>query len=198
MNVTQDTHNKVVEIVNNTLEKAKKIWPSRAYLISTLLVDWEVKSAGIAGLAYRGRNRVSFNIDYIGQDGFWTNTIVHEVAHHIQWWIYPQAKQAHGPEFRRIMSLMGCSTHTRHSMSTPELVARRPHEYECPICKKSFSLSNIIHKRIQSGQKRWCASTRCIYMAKSSKIDYSIKLKSKEVKVEELMNKNLVNVMTTS
>ena len=198
MNVTQDTHNKVVEIVNNTLEKAKKLWPSRAHLMVALSIDWEVKQIATSGLAYCGRNRISFNSSYINEDGFWSNTIVHEVAHHIQHWIYPYAKQAHGPEFRRIMMLMGGSTHTHHAMKTPDFVISRPNEYECPICKKSFNLSNIIHKRIQAGQKRWCASTRCNQIAKSSKIDCSVRLKTKEVKVEELVGKNLVDALTIS
>ena len=193
MKVSQETHDKVVKIVNETLDDARRIWKSGAHLILPLTVEWFDNRVKVAGLAHTGRNKVSYNSDYIGQEDFWATTVKHEVAHHIQNWIYPRARQAHGPEFRRVMKLLGCSGRTRHSMSTPKLEefkARKREnqiEYVCPTCNKSFHLSRLIHRKIQMGQKRWCASTRTCSYAKRVLVLKSQSVNTKEVDVEEII-----------
>ena len=191
MKVPQETHDRVVTIVNETLAKAKTLWPSHAHLILPLSVDWDVGGVRTAGLARIGRNRVSFNYHYINEADFWNTTVPHEVAHHIQKWLYPRARQAHGPEFRSIMARLGCSTRTRHSMAPEALKEFKPHEYECPCCKKTFNLSNIIHNRIQSGQRRFCASPACKPYQKRNPLFSHIQLKgqvkTKEVGIEKII-----------
>lgn len=77
------------------------------------------KKSGTAGFAYY-KGKIEFNVPY-----FLSNTnqseleelIAHELAHIIQFRIYPKAKQGHGPEFRYIMNCIGFSGRTYHSMS---------------------------------------------------------------------------------
>lgn len=164
--ISDEVNNKVVAIVNETLEKARKMWPSKAHLITPLIVGWENKKVGTAGLAYMGRGKVTFNPTYIDQKDFWETTIVHEVAHHIQRWIYPTAKQAHGPEFRYIMSLFGRSGRTHHKMVTEAYKEKHPHEYVCPTCNRSIFVSDILHQRLQI-RPRYCTEKNCKRVHKS-------------------------------
>ncbi len=169
MNVSTEVHERAVKIVKDTLAFAKTIWPNHAHKFSDLLVTWEVKGARVAGLAYIGRNKVGFNPDYIGQSDFWITTVKHEVAHHIQKWVYPNARQAHGPEFRRIMQVLGAPDRSRHSMTTERLESLREKklensfDYYCPHCNKELSVSPVVHRRIQSGSHRYHISCAKIH-----------------------------------
>lgn len=183
--VSNEIHEKVVKIVNDTLTKAKGIWYGHVDKIGSLSVGWENKKVGTAGLAYRGRSLVTFNPTYVDQPDFWETTIVHEVAHHLQRWIYPRAKQAHGPEFREIMARLGKSGRTHHSMVTDEYKKKHPHEYVCPTCEKSIFVSDIIHRRMQIRSGRFCVATpRCKYARKSIVLKTNFK---KEVDVKEII-----------
>jgi len=193
MKVSQDTNNKVVKIVNETLEKAKTLWPHKAHLVKPLTVDWEVGGVRTAGLAHIYRDRVSYNSHYINEVDFWDTTVPHEVAHHLQKWFYPSARQAHGPEFRSIMARLGCSTRTCHSMKPEALLEARPFEYECPCCKKTFNLSNILHKRVQSGQRRFCSSSACKSFQKRNPLTSHIHLKGQTVKTKEVQLNEIFN-----
>lgn len=46
------------------------------------------------------------------------NTIYHELAHIIQGRLFPNAAQAHGPEFRFILDSVGRDNSTYHSMNS--------------------------------------------------------------------------------
>ena len=202
MNVTQETHDKVVKIVNDTLEQARGIWKSHAHLIRPLAVEWFNNRVKIAGLAHMSRNKVSYNSNYIDQDDFWATTIKHEVAHHIQHWIYPFARQAHGTEFRQIMQVLGCSGRTYHSMSTPQLEdfkARKREnqiEYVCPTCNNILHLSNIIHRRIQMGRVYTCNASYTCKRARKPLVMKSL-FQTKEVSVKEIIPEHKENFVST-
>jgi len=77
------------------------------------------KKSGVAGFAYY-KGIVEFNVPYFlshtNQEEL-EELIAHELAHIIQYRIYPKAKQAHGPEFRYIMNCIGLAGRTYHYMS---------------------------------------------------------------------------------
>lgn len=62
-----------------------------------------------AGQATYHKNILEFNLAYhsIDPDYFMGEIVGHEVAHLITSILYPDAKQHHGPEFRKIMSRLG-------------------------------------------------------------------------------------------
>jgi predicted SprT family Zn-dependent metalloprotease len=83
------------------------------------------------GVNYAGRYFPSGNIMQINTayyDGIndidLQQTIAHELAHHLQWMLFPQFKQWHGPEFRHIMQGIGYSGDTYHNMSPAVAVQR--------------------------------------------------------------------------
>lgn len=79
------------------------------------------KAVRIAGFAYYNLNKgVEFNLAFfcsLDNKADFDEVIAHELAHIIQYRIYPKAKQAHGPEFRTIMQLIGFSGKTYHNFS---------------------------------------------------------------------------------
>lgn len=77
-----------------------------------------VEKNGVAGRAYRKSHKVEINIAYfLNNTQNLEETIAHEFAHIIQFRLYPNAKQAHGVEFRHIMQTYGFSGNTYHNMS---------------------------------------------------------------------------------
>lgn len=61
------------------------------------------------------------------------NTIRHEIAHMMQRIIYPNAKQAHGPEFRKIFTYIGGDGKRTHSYDVTGLRKKKVkrHIYVC-------------------------------------------------------------------
>lgn len=81
------------------------------------IIEYELKASGIAGKAYYS-GKVVFNVAYVmalSTPEQFDETIAHELAHIVQYRIYPRAKQAHGTEFRDIMAWLGYSGCTYHS-----------------------------------------------------------------------------------
>lgn len=73
---------------------------------------------GTAGTAFRNGKKVTFNLRYAMSEGSaFDRTIYHELAHIIQFRLFPNASQAHGPEFRAIMESVGKDGSTYHSYS---------------------------------------------------------------------------------
>lgn len=82
------------------------------------------KSIRIAGFAYRNCNKVEFNLAYcMTEKDKFSRTIYHEVAHIVQFLLFPNAKQAHGSEFRHIMNSQGLDGSTYHTYSVTKAKA---------------------------------------------------------------------------
>ena len=86
-----------------------------------IVVSKGVRYAGrfIVSQKYGFRPTIIMNSAYITNDDI-TNleeTIAHELAHHIQWHLFPKAKQWHGVKFRFIMGAIGYDGNTYHYMS---------------------------------------------------------------------------------
>lgn len=82
-----------------------------------------INSAGIyykRHAKYNGKPTIEINTAYYngGSVVSLTETIAHELAHHIVGALYPMAKQAHGIEFRQVMHSIGASGSTYHAMNT--------------------------------------------------------------------------------
>lgn len=74
------------------------------------------KNNRIAGTAFRHGKKVTFNIAYCMVEGrVFIRTIRHELAHIIQFRLFPSAAQAHGPEFRHILESLGFASSTYHT-----------------------------------------------------------------------------------
>ena len=116
-------------------------------------ISYEINSSRIAGMAFQRQWAIKINSSYLKAhtDHIINTTIAHEIAHLIQFKLFPTAKQAHGPEFRYICRMLGIDGKTYHTMPRMNVVN---HVYICN-CRKHF-VSNIVHRRMQAGQNRIC------------------------------------------
>jgi predicted SprT family Zn-dependent metalloprotease len=118
--------NLVIDFIENT---AKEYWEAYDFALPNIgkipPIECVVKANRIAGFAYYS-DKVEFNLAYFCSHHNTTELaeiIAHELAHIIQYRIYPRARQAHGPEFRYIMQSIGFAGHTYHSMSVSKAKA---------------------------------------------------------------------------
>lgn len=113
-----------IEAQLQVLTDAERIWKELQQICSCGPIPeivWNSKVANWAGKAYRRSHRVEFNLSYFCTHPNWKDleeTVAHELCHVAQYRIYPQAKQAHGPEFRNLMAILGYSGDTYHYMDT--------------------------------------------------------------------------------
>jgi predicted SprT family Zn-dependent metalloprotease len=163
--VHPDIANKAAEIVMNGMIKISAHYPefNQAPLPEIYWFDNKNgKAARFAGFIRPGFHRIYLNINYIREQSFWDNTILHELAHIITHRKFPCAKQAHGPEFRFVCRLLGIKENTYHSMAPEgvdlQRVRRRNSNYvgvcSCGAIHKNIS-SRIVNAML-AGQKRRC------------------------------------------
>lgn len=145
-----DVSFRVVELC----ELADKIFGTK--LFGNVSVGFFSKGTA-AGLAYTN-GRVEFNEVLMERhpEEFDT-TIIHEVAHIVTFKVFPNAKQNHGPEFKRVMRMLGADNPTRcHSYDVSGLKRYntvKRFEYVCEAgCVHSLTIHR--HKTIESGKVR--------------------------------------------
>lgn len=126
---------------------------------------------GVAGMAWPAQRRIVISKDYLHEfpHEVQDETIPHEVCHVYQEVYYPNAKQRHGPEFRRLMNLIGCEGKTRHTMLLSQGPTRRANRkvrfvYHTVDTKREILLTRNQHTR----QVNWLNMARKDVMMPSS------------------------------
>lgn len=116
-------------------------------------LSFELNSSRVAGQAHLREWKIKINPEFLEQypDKIISRTVPHEVAHLVAYKVYPYAKQHHGPEWKSVAVKLGTEPTRCHSMHLP---SKQPHTYVCS-CQK-FHVSNLIHRKIQNGQRRFC------------------------------------------
>lgn len=126
MNTTTIDNGKLIEFIART---AEEYWYeySLVYNCGELPpIEYTNNKTRIAGKAYRinGKDKVSFNLRFAEEKEYY-NTIAHELAHIIQFRLFPNALQAHGAEFRSIMASIGANPNTYHYYSVAAAKSKR-------------------------------------------------------------------------
>ena len=70
------------------------------------------------GISYFEKNIVEISKHYLRehQEFILNVTVPHEICHLYVFKYFPDAKQCHGPQFRKMMSLLGLEGNTKHSL----------------------------------------------------------------------------------
>jgi SprT protein len=102
------------------------------------------------GLASTNCKWLAFNLDVAEEfPEQYSNTVIHEVSHIGQFKLFPNAKQAHGPEFRRICRILGGNGETKGQYNVQPAPERNLIEYKCK-CRSHF-ITKIRHGKIVRG-----------------------------------------------
>jgi SprT protein len=134
----------------------------------------------VAGYAYSDDRHIELNETLLVEnfEDFLATTIPHEVAHLLTKQFYPDAKQAHGKEFREVCKKLGFpeAGKTYHSYDLSSVVEKKQktlYVYECIHGCMTFKLSSVIHKRIsQEGQIRCCGECRTVLQYTHQTVTY--------------------------
>jgi len=146
--------------VLETLERAQ-----RAFNITLDIPKIEYRDmSGTAGMAYPTLWKVVYAITLFEQneERFLNRTVPHEIAHLVTHKIYPKAKQAHGPEWRYVMHVLGVTDNSRcHSYDTSSVKKRRsprakPNRVYCG-CGSKF-VTDTIYRRMIEGRGYRCTT----------------------------------------
>ncbi len=119
-------------------------------------------SAGKVRLHPHHSPRISYNNSLLQhcQHQFLAQTIPHEVAHVVTWYQHGRRARPHGPEWRRVVVLLGGRAERCHSFEHPQTPNRhyRRIEYRCG-CQR-HQLTMIRHNRHLRGQRYRCKECR--------------------------------------
>lgn len=156
----EDLKQKAIKRVEEVVAKLNKIYKREMTVPEIVFEDIGSRTAGTANAK---KHRVTFHPEYMKKAEFWDTkgaaVIEHEVSHLFTSLVFPNHKQAHGPEFRTIMSALHANGSTRHTMGTVETTKRtrvvQTFRYIC-MCRNDIQVSSIRHNRIQTGTKYYC------------------------------------------
>lgn len=131
--------------------------------LSTIPIKFDLTGAAAGMYCRRGSSRwfrfnpAVFSLDFSGHIG---DTVIHEVCHYAIDMAYWRAKP-HGPEWRRLMKLMGgepSATYRASAELDAQLPVRRQkrHRYWCGC--REHELSTTRHNRVTAGRATYCCS----------------------------------------
>jgi len=128
---------------------------------------------GIAGSAFYKTKLIVISSDYLKEypERIIDITVPHEIAHLYTIEYYPRAKQAHGPEWRRICRYLGINGDTYHKMKLengPTIKRREKVRfiYVTEVTKKEIKLTKGQHEKVQGGGKFSCDGEPIKYINK--------------------------------
>jgi SprT protein len=145
----------LVEMVESVYDTAKARFPGYFKDMPKVYMHNETRASGLANSKH---NWVSFHITvaYENQDTF-KNTVIHEISHLVTDHFYPNAKQNHGPEFRRIMTALGGTPSRTVDYSMDNLGIRQVETgfmYSCGCQTVSFTKTR--HNKVLRGSAYKC------------------------------------------
>lgn len=145
----------IIKAHNEIFQKAVE-----TYGINVLIkpeVTFTTRSLRINGKCWRNGKRIDYNLqnaNLIGSE--FVNTISHEIAHWVQFRLYPSSKP-HGTEFKRIHKALGgtgerCSSYGKtEDLYKEKIQEGKAFVYTCG-CKKHF-VSKVKHQNMQKKTK---------------------------------------------
>lgn len=149
--------------IQETQEKLAK------YGYHPINVTWSIDKLkkGVAGAARYSTNHIKISEDFLREHSghIFETTIPHEVCHLYVGEYYPRAKQHHGPEFRRLMNLLGLPGDTYHKLklSNDSEGKRLKTRYIYTIKEpenslREFKLTKGEHLKVLSGHGKFFSS----------------------------------------
>lgn len=145
----------IIALVDSTCDLIREKF-IRDFVTPTVLFTLEKKTT--AGTANFANNTVNFNmrIAELNPEEF-QQTVLHELAHHMTFHHYKgNTKQMHGPEFRSMCRLIGCSGETRHSMAHDPVKKRVMTRYEYTCGCGVHDMTSQQHTKIMRGSRFRC------------------------------------------
>lgn len=128
------------------------------------------KRGTTAGTANSAKWELNFNMVLLNEnvEHFVKQTVAHEVAHLVDHQVFDshalrfdsrgrrKKRQPHGPNWKRVMMILGVPAKRCHNMDVSNArVARRKTEtfdYHCSGCNKTLPMGKIRHNKQQSGK----------------------------------------------
>jgi SprT protein len=113
------------------------------------------------GKAWPGKNMIELNKHFLQteRDKVIGKTLPHELAHLVVFHLFPYAKQAHGPEFKRVLDSIHVDNSTYHTMKVADIKDESlkirdkvRYLYRCGCPGMQHKLTAQQHKKLQSGR----------------------------------------------
>lgn len=146
------------------IAEVQTILEAKGYPKFDIKVEIKTLAAGIAGSAYVHQKRIVLSQHFLKEhpDAMLKDTVAHEVCHLYTTHYKPFAKQAHGPEFRAFMGLLGLDGKTYHSMSLQNGPVRQKrikirYIYTSNQTGKTVYLTKQQHMKMNAGITRYMA-----------------------------------------
>lgn len=159
-----ETQNKLAEIgfprieIDLSIERLKPGFAGIAYCASEGFMNADECSKK-AGIKYYTEPTIKISCDYLAEceEEVLNRTVPHEVCHVYVHKYFTRAKQAHGPEFRRLMKALGLDGSTYHKMKLENGPQRKKNKklrfvYVRPSTGEKIHVTKKDHEKSQSGR----------------------------------------------
>ena len=109
-----------------------------------------------AGYAFHNPLRVQLNAGLYkaNKEDFLERTVPHEVAHIVQFEVYPHSKP-HGYEWQNLMYLIGLEPTRCHQYETTPARKHVKWSVTCTTCGRVYKVGSAVLRRLTSGQRKY-------------------------------------------
>lgn len=116
-------------------------------------IIWDVTGT-TAGKALYQRNQISLNLAIFTREPLSAlrETIGHELAHLIVYWLHPNQAKPHGVEWQQTMRMLGLVPQRCHQFAVDDLKRRHIKRFTYVCACKEHLLTSIRHNKIRRGQ----------------------------------------------
>lgn len=125
----------------------EKVEASTKKRIEVAEIMYNPSMGAIAGRAFLRTKRIELNSTILmaNLNDFIRTTVAHEYAHIVTNVIFPNAKQAHGPEFKRVMNFLGVEPNTYHNYDVTKVRPAKAGDVRMTCCCKAICGSPKVH-----------------------------------------------------
>jgi SprT protein len=176
LNLKNITEAQKKQVEDRVIECFDKFFPGLNY---SCHIEYRNDLGRAAGYADPTISTIQLNETLLAEnfEQFLIATIPHEVAHILRAHLYPEAKQDHGKEFRKICMQMGYpeAAKTYNRYDTSSVVAKKPqtlYVYECIHGCMPYKLSKLLHNKIEKGVVRGCGECRTMLQYTHQTVTY--------------------------
>ena len=160
----------IVDLVHIVTGEANRLFPDLNMV--TPYIGFFQKGT-YAGRAWYKQHKVEFNTVLAEENGDrFENTVIHEVSHLVTNALFPSAKQAHGPEFKRVMATLGGEPNTYHKYDVSSVKISRTVVrlvYKCS-CRTHYVTKGMHSKIVRSTSRVYCKACKTSLVSKNQMV----------------------------
>lgn len=191
--LTESQIDQIVAATASFREKAEKIYGIK---LAPITIGFDLRGV-CGGKAHCGEWKIRYSPVLAAQnmDDFLVNTVGHEVAHLVAYFLHGRKAVNHGPYWQDVMVKLGLEPSIYHDYDVTDVkINMKRFIYACPECDKRYRITKVKHDKIQRRKSFYCYCRDCGKDARLA-FDHEIPAKGQKTNKKAMQMASLLRKM---